>query len=39
MLSENIYEDTIYKGSKFLIEEFPNSRDYYEETGEKIEKI
>ena len=31
--------EIIYKGSKFLIEEFPNSRDYYEETGEKIEKI
>ena len=30
---------TIYKGSEFLIEEFPNSRDYYEETEEKIEKI
>ena len=31
--------EIIYKGSKFLIEEFPNSKDYYEETGEKIEKI
>jgi membrane protein required for colicin V production len=29
----------IYKGSKFLIEEFPKSKDYYEETGDKIEKI
>ena len=29
----------IYKGSEFLIDEFPNSRDYYEETEEKIEKI
>ena len=29
----------IYKGSEFLIEEFPNSKDYYEETGDKIEKI
>jgi len=29
----------IYKGSIFLIEEFPKSKDYYEETGEKIEKI
>jgi membrane protein required for colicin V production len=29
----------IYKGSEFLIEEFPNSKDYYEETEEKIEKI
>ena len=31
--------EIIYKGSKFLIEEFPNSKDYYEETGDKIEKI
>ena len=31
--------ETIYKGSKFLIDEFPNSKDYYEETGEKIENI
>ena len=29
----------IYKGSEFLIDEFPNSKDYYEETGDKIEKI
>ena len=29
----------IYKGSEFLIEEFPNSKDYYDETEEKIEKI
>ncbi len=29
----------IYKGSKFLVDEFPNSKDYYEETEEKIEKI
>jgi len=29
----------IYKGSSFLIEEFPNSKDYYEETGDKIENI
>ena len=29
----------IYKGSDFLIKEFPNSKDYYEETEEKIEKI
>ena len=29
----------IYKGSEFLIDEFPNSKDYYEETGEKIEQI
>ena len=31
--------EIIYKGSKFLINEFPNSKDYYEETEEKIEKI
>ena len=31
--------DIIYKGSKFLIEEFPNSKDYYDKTEEKIEKI
>ena len=29
----------IYKGSEFLIDEFPNSKDYYEETEKKIEKI
>ena len=29
----------IYKGSEFLIEEFPNSKEYYQETEEKIEKI
>ena len=29
----------IYKGSEFLIEEFPNSKDYYQETEEKMEKI
>ena len=31
--------ERIYKGSEFLIDEFPNSKDYYEETEEKIEKI
>ena len=31
--------EIIYKGSKFLIDEFPNSKDYYEKTEEKIEKI
>ena len=31
--------EIIYKGSKFLIEEFPNSKDYYDKTEEKIEKI
>ena len=29
----------IYNGSKFLIKEFPNSKDYYDKTEEKIEKI
>ena len=31
--------DIIYKGSKFLIEEFPNSKDYYDSKEEKLEKI
>ena len=31
--------ERIYKGSEFLIDEFPNSKDYYKETEEKIEKI
>jgi len=31
--------EIIYKGSEFLIDEFPNSKDYYKETEEKIEKI
>ena len=31
--------EIIYKGSEFLIDEFPNSKDYYEEAEEKIEKI
>ena len=31
--------DIIYKGSELMINEFPNSREYYEETGDKIEKI
>ena len=29
----------IYKVSEFLVEEFPNSKEYYQETEEKIEKI
>ena len=38
--TENTYSfNVIYKGSEFLIEEFPNSKDYYDETEEKIEKI
>ena len=31
--------EIIYKGSEFLVDEFPNSRDYYDETEEKIENI
>jgi len=31
--------DLIYKGSELLIDEFPNSKDYYKETEDKIEKI
>ena len=31
--------EIIYKGSIFLIDEFPNSKDYYEQTEEKLEKI
>ena len=31
--------EIIYKGSEFLIDEFPKSKDYYRETEEKIEKI
>ena len=38
--AEDTYSfEIIYKGSKFLIEEFPNSEDYYDETKDKIEKI
>ena len=29
----------IYKGSMFLVEEFPNSKNYYDETEEKLENI
>jgi len=29
----------IYKGSIFLVEEFPNSKNYYDDTGEKLENI
>ena len=29
----------IYSGSEFLIKEFPNSDDYYDETKDKIQKI
>ena len=38
--SEGTYSfQIIYKGSEFLIEELPNSKDYYEETEDKIENI
>jgi len=38
--TEDTYSfEIIYKGSEFLIEELPNSKDYYDETGEKIENI
>ena len=38
--SESAYSfKTIYKGSKFLIEEFPNREDHYDQTKEKIQKI
>ena len=30
--------EIIYKGSEFLDDEFPKSKDYYKETEEKIEK-
>ena len=29
----------IYKGSEFLVGEFPNTKDYYDQTEEKLEKI
>ena len=38
--TENTYSfQIIYNGSKFLIKEFPNSEDYYDETKDKIENI
>jgi membrane protein required for colicin V production len=38
--TENAYSfDIIYRGHIFLIEELPNSKDFYEDTEEKIEKI
>ena len=36
---DTYYFKIIYKGSEFLIDEFPNSREYYEDTEEKLEKI
>ena len=29
----------IYKGSEFLVNEFPNSKNYYDQTEEELEKI
>ena len=38
--TEDTYSfEIIYKGSVFLVKEFPNSKDYYEQTEEQIEKI
>ena len=38
--TENTYSfQTIYKGSQFLIKEFPNRDEYYDDTRKKIEKI
>lgn len=31
--------EIIYKGSEFLVDEFPNSKNYYDQTEEKLEKI
>jgi len=31
--------EIIYYGSNFLVDEFPNSKDYYEQTEDKIENI
>ena len=31
--------DVVYAGSEFLVEELPNSKDYYDDTEEKLEKI
>ena len=38
--TEDTYSfEIIYKGSEFLVSEFPNSKDYYEKTEDKIEDI
>jgi len=38
--TEDTYSfNIIYKGSEFLIEEFPNTKDYYDDTEEKLENI
>ena len=31
--------EIIYKGSEFLVDEFPNSKNYYNQTEDKLEKI
>ena len=38
--TESTYSfNLIYKGSTFLIDEFPNSKDYYDKTKDEIENI
>ena len=38
--TEDTYSfEIIYKGSEFLVNEFPNREDHYDETKDKIEKI
>ena len=38
--TESTYSfEIVYKGSVFLVDEFPNSKDYYDQTEEKLEKI
>ena len=38
--TEDTYSfELIYKGSEFLVDEFPNSKDYYDQTEEKLEQI
>ena len=38
--TEDTYSfEIIYKGSEFLVDEFPNSKNYYDQTEEKLEKI
>jgi membrane protein required for colicin V production len=38
--TDNTYTfEVIYKGSEFLTEELPNSKDYYKETESQMEKI
>ena len=38
--SEGTYSfEIIYKGSKFLVDEFPNSKKYYDQTENELEKI